>query len=105
MLMRERTVRVLRRVATAPIVVYRYVISPWLGPRCIYHPTCSQYAEQALMRHGVLKGALLALARITRCAGGLFLGGEDPVPERFHLRELVRNYRRYLRRRRPRSPK
>ncbi len=94
----ERIRHALRRLATAPILVYRYVVSPWLGPNCIYQPTCSQYAEHAVMRYGVVKGVLMALARVTRCAGGLFVGGDDPVPERFSLRELGRNYRRFRRR-------
>ncbi len=89
----------IRRVLTVPIVLYRHIVSPWLGPHCIYTPTCSHYAEQAVLRHGLVKGVVLALARVTRCAGGLFVGGEDPVPEQFSPRNLIRNYRRFRRRR------
>ena len=94
----EVITRIVRKVATIPIIAYRHIVSPWLGANCIYHPSCSQYAEQAVLRHGVLKGVVMAVARVTRCAGGLFTGGEDAVPERFDLRELGRNYRRFRRR-------
>lgn len=59
---------------------YRYAISPLLGANCRYQPTCSAYAEEALRRHGVLRGGWLALKRISRCNpwGG---SGYDPVPE------------------------
>jgi putative membrane protein insertion efficiency factor len=59
---------------------YRFAISPWLGPRCRYVPTCSAYAEEALRVHGAARGTLLALRRLGRCHpwGG---SGYDPVPE------------------------
>ena len=61
------------------IRVYQYVISPAIGPKCRFIPTCSQYAIQALQKYGVLKGSWLALKRIGRCHphGG---SGFDPVP-------------------------
>jgi uncharacterized protein len=61
------------------IKIYQWVISPWLGPKCRYTPTCSHYAEQALKKHGVIKGMWLAIKRIGRCHpwGG---SGYDPVP-------------------------
>ena len=46
---------VLRRVAIAPIRIYQQVISPLLPDACIYYPTCSQYAVQAIEKHGVLR--------------------------------------------------
>ncbi len=57
----------LRRIATVPIRFYQYVISPWLGPKCRFQPTCSAYAIEALERHGVLRGSWLALRRLSRC--------------------------------------
>lgn len=58
---------------------YQIVISPLLGPRCRYIPTCSQYAIEALHMHGTLKGMGLSVQRICRCHpwGGF---GYDPVP-------------------------
>ena len=58
---------------------YQYCISPLTPASCRYSPTCSQYAVEALQKHGVLKGGWLALKRILRCHpwGG---HGYDPVP-------------------------
>lgn len=61
--------------------LYRILISPLLGANCRYEPTCSVYAEQALRRHGGIRGGWLVLRRIGRCHpwGG---SGYDPVPEK-----------------------
>ncbi|MCB9945805.1 MAG: membrane protein insertion efficiency factor YidD [Geminicoccaceae bacterium] len=72
------------KVASAPlkflVYCYRYAISPMLGPRCRFAPTCSEYALEALDRHGAIKGSVLAIRRILRCHpwGG---SGYDPVPD------------------------
>ncbi len=63
------------------IRAYQRFISPLLGPRCRFHPSCSQYALVAIERHGVVKGGWLALRRIVRCHP-LHPGGHDPVPDR-----------------------
>mgnify|MGYP003676277326 FL=1 len=62
------------------IRLYQLVISPALGPRCRYLPTCSDYAMEALERHGPLSGAWLTTKRLARCHpwGG---SGLDPVPD------------------------
>ncbi len=60
---------------------YQRKISPLFGPQCRYYPTCSQYAVEAVEKHGVIKGSLLAIARLLRC-NPLFPGGYDPVPEK-----------------------
>ena len=62
-----------------PIRFYQIAISPLLGPSCRFTPTCSEYARQALMKHGPVKGLYLAIWRILRCNpwGG---SGYDPVP-------------------------
>ncbi|WP_222948286.1 membrane protein insertion efficiency factor YidD [Thauera sedimentorum] len=60
---------------------YQLFISPLLGPRCRFYPTCSHYAIEALDTHGVLKGSWLALRRILRCHPWN-PGGFDPVPPR-----------------------
>ena len=58
---------------------YQRHISPALGPHCRYVPTCSQYAVEAIEKHGALKGGFLALRRILRCHP-FHPGGYDPVP-------------------------
>ena len=67
------------RAAQAAILFYQRRLSPLMGARCIYTPTCSEYAFQAIGRHGLLRGGLLALRRILRCHP-LHAGGYDPVP-------------------------
>jgi putative membrane protein insertion efficiency factor len=68
-----------RRLAMGLVQGYRAAISPWLGPACRYEPSCSSYAVEAIDRHGVLRGAWLAMRRVGRChpLGGF---GYDPVP-------------------------
>lgn len=62
-----------------PIRFYQLAISPHFPPACRYTPTCSQYAIEAIRKHGPLKGLLLGVKRICRCHpwGG---SGYDPVP-------------------------
>lgn len=66
-------------VLILPIRFYQLCISPMLGSSCRFTPTCSQYAVEALRKHGPLKGSWLAVRRICRCHpwGG---SGYDPVP-------------------------
>ena len=61
------------------ILAYQKIISPLLGPSCRFHPTCSEYAKEAVEEHGILRGTWLALKRISKChpLGG---SGFDPVP-------------------------
>jgi putative membrane protein insertion efficiency factor len=59
---------------------YRLAVSPLLGPRCRYLPSCSHYTEEAIERFGVLRGGLLGLWRILRCHP-FARGGLDPVPQ------------------------
>lgn len=69
-----------RRIAVAPIRFYRRVISP-LKPvaSCRFHPTCSAYAQDAILQHGVIRGGWLAIRRVAKCHP-LHPGGLDPVP-------------------------
>ena len=57
----------IRGVVLGPIRLYRRVLSPALPARCKYHPTCSQYAVEAIRRYGVLRGVVLAAWRLLRC--------------------------------------
>lgn len=69
----------LRRIFILPIRFYQLCISPMLPAACRFTPTCSQYAVEAIMKHGIIKGSYLAVRRILRCHpwGG---SGYDPVP-------------------------
>ncbi len=71
--------RLVARLLIGAILVYRYTLSPLLGPRCRYLPTCSAYALEAVQRHGPWRGGWLAVKRLCRCHpwGG---AGHDPVP-------------------------
>ena len=65
-------------LATFLIKVYRYAISPILPPSCRFHPSCSEYAIEALGKYGFIKGSWLAIKRVARCHP-LSAGGHDPV--------------------------
>lgn len=67
--------------------VYQVGISPLLGPRCRFYPSCSQYAFEALGEHGAVRGTAMAMRRILRCHP-FHPGGYDPVPAARHRRAL-----------------
>ncbi len=67
------------RFLLALIHIYRYSLSPLLGPNCRFFPSCSDYALQAIDKHGAGYGSWLALKRIARCHPW-HPGGFDPVP-------------------------
>jgi uncharacterized protein len=69
---------VLRRIVVSPIRVYQRVLSPLLPRSCRYHPSCSEYAAQAIGRYGILRGVVLAGWRVLRCNPWSW-GGHDPV--------------------------
>jgi len=58
---------------------YQYFISPLTGQRCRFYPSCSQYALEAIIKYGCLKGSFLALKRVLKCHP-FHPGGFDPVP-------------------------
>jgi putative membrane protein insertion efficiency factor len=68
----------IRSAATMPIKIYQKTVSPLLGARCRYYPSCSQYAVQAIEKFGILRGLVLAVWRLLRC-NPLSHGGFDPV--------------------------
>ncbi|MCB1718787.1 MAG: membrane protein insertion efficiency factor YidD [Candidatus Competibacteraceae bacterium] len=68
------------KVLLAPILFYRWFIRPVLGNHCRFYPSCSQYALEAIDKHGSAKGSWLALRRILRCHPW-HAGGVDPVPD------------------------
>ena len=70
----------LRRSLTALLRGYKRFISPLMPPACRFHPTCSEYALEAVERYGVLTGLWLGLKRILRCHP-YHRGGFDPVPD------------------------
>ena len=75
----KRLIHFISWLLVLPIRFYQMGISPLLGPSCRFTPTCSEYAKQAIMKHGPIKGLGLAIWRILRCNpwGG---SGYDPVP-------------------------
>jgi uncharacterized protein len=71
----------LRRLFVLPIRAYQRWLSPLKPPSCRFQPTCSEYALQAVLAHGIVKGTLLGTWRILRCHP-FCAGGLDPVPGR-----------------------
>jgi putative membrane protein insertion efficiency factor len=69
----------MRRVAFGLLWLYKRAVSPYLPSRCRFHPTCSEYAAEAIDRHGMFRGGWLTLKRLVRCTP-FFQGGYDPVP-------------------------
>ena len=69
----------MRTVLLGLIRIYQVLLSPFFGQQCRFYPTCSNYAREAIERHGSLKGSWLAVRRIAHC-GPWHPGGTDPVP-------------------------
>ena len=81
--MHKPVTQIIKEVLAFPFILliflYQRIISPWIGPKCRYTPTCSQYGIEALKKHGPIKGLWLTIKRVSRCHpwGG---SGYDPVP-------------------------
>jgi putative membrane protein insertion efficiency factor len=73
------------RLLVRLIGAYQYLCSPWVGNSCRYWPTCSEYAREAIERHGAGRGSYLAARRLARCHP-YGRGGVDPVPSVFSWR-------------------
>ncbi|MCC7549699.1 MAG: membrane protein insertion efficiency factor YidD [Burkholderiales bacterium] len=69
----------MKHIGVLMIRIYQWTLSPLIGPRCRFHPTCSDYAIEALGRYGAVRGTGLALRRLARCHPW-HAGGVDPVP-------------------------
>lgn len=86
--------RPLTALLRALIRLYRFVASPWVGNQCRFHPTCSVYAEEALHRHGPVRGLVLTLGRLLSCQPWSKRPAFDPVPDRFEWRASIGYKRR-----------
>jgi len=84
--------RAVSRILLALLAAYKRWLSPLLGARCRFHPSCSDYAREAIERHGAWRGGVLAAWRILRCQP-LCRGGLDPVPPTFTLRRCIAHHR------------
>lgn len=69
----------MKKILLFIIATYRYLISPWLGQHCRFHPSCSVYAQEAITQYGALQGSWLSIKRLARCHP-FHPGGYDPVP-------------------------
>ncbi len=84
----------LRYIFLLPVYLYSYLISPLLPSHCRYTPSCSRYTIEAVRVHGVIKGTLLGLFRITRCHA-MFTGGPDPIPDQFSWQEIKQGFAKF----------
>ncbi len=87
----SKTVRAVRKIYLAPVRLYKKFVSPAVNPDCIYDPSCSLYFMQAVERFGIIRGTFTGILRIVRC-NRLFLGGPDPVPEDFDLKQIFSRF-------------
>lgn len=71
----------IKRFLLGSLSFYQRFISPFLGQRCRFYPSCSAYAKEAINQHGIIKGIALATHRLLRCHP-LSKGGFDPIPEK-----------------------
>jgi uncharacterized protein len=93
----------LRYIAVLPVLLYQKIVSPLLPGSCNYYPTCSEYTRRAILAHGIVRGVVMGAMRIGRCSSRYY-GGTDPVPDRFELARLRREYpQRSVRRHRQRE--
>ena len=87
---RARPVTMPARLLMLPIAGYRRFVSPLLGARCRFAPSCSEYALTALAEHGAARGLWLAIKRVARCHP-FNPGGYDPVPTRVYPAKPARS--------------
>jgi uncharacterized protein len=70
--------QLIKKILIGLLAAYRYLISPWLGNRCRFYPSCSAYAQEAIQELGIFKGIILTTWRLLRCHP-FHPGGYDPV--------------------------
>lgn len=73
----------------ALIQLYSFLISPILGKNCRFYPTCSQYTQKSIEKHGVLKGIILGIRRISKCHPWHHGKFDDPVPDAIAWRAVL----------------
>lgn len=73
---------ILAKMLIKLIKIYRVCLSPLFGSQCRFYPTCSKYAEEAIEKHGAIRGLFLTIYRVIRCHP-FCRGGIDPVPKSF----------------------
>ncbi len=73
--------KTMRKILIIVIGAYRYIVSPFLGNNCRFHPSCSEYAQTAIERFGIIRGSWFSLRRVS-CCHPWHEGGVDPVPEK-----------------------
>ncbi|MCF0237925.1 MAG: membrane protein insertion efficiency factor YidD [Sphaerochaetaceae bacterium] len=88
------------KIFLVPVRLYQRFISPLKSSCCTYSPTCSQYTIDAVKKHGIIKGTILGGARILRCSA-LFIGGYDPVPDKFSFKAIKNQYSTFRVRKHP----
>ena len=80
---------ILKQIFIFPIKFYSYIISPWLGASCRYEQTCSSYFIDALEKHGIIKGFILGIKRISSCHPYSKKSFSDKVPDKFAWKDLI----------------
>jgi putative membrane protein insertion efficiency factor len=74
-------INLLQKSLNCIIAIYRYTLSPMLGYRCRFYPSCSEYAQTAITQHGAIRGLVMSGKRLLSCHP-FHAGGYDPVPEK-----------------------
>ena len=77
----DRIASTMKTVLLKLIAFYKVALSPFFGQQCRFYPTCSSYAQEAIERHGSMRGGWLAVKRLVKCAPW-HRGGIDEVPEK-----------------------
>ncbi|MFA6681155.1 MAG: membrane protein insertion efficiency factor YidD [Sphaerochaeta sp.] len=88
---KEQAHSLLKKVFLIPVYLYKGLLSPFFGSSCIYHPSCSTFMVEAVMKHGIFKGGIMGGARILRCSR-FFMGGDDAVPETWSWKQIKESF-------------